>query len=37
MVLSRNAPELKQDLRYSEAEQGKREGQKRLDQIVIAE
>ena len=36
-MLSRNVPELKQDLRHSEAEQGKREEQKRLDQVVIAE
>ena len=37
MVLSRNVPELKQDLRHIEAEQGKREEQKKLDQVVIAE
>ena len=37
MVLSRNVPELNQDLRHSEAEQGKREEQKKLDQVVIAE
>ena len=37
IVLSRNVPELKQDLRHSEAEQGMREEQKRLDQVVIAE
>ena len=37
MVLSRNVPELKQDPRHSEAEEGKREEQKRLDQVVIAE
>ena len=36
MVLSRNVPELKQDLHHSEAEQGKREEQKRLDQVVVA-
>ena len=30
-------PELKQDLCHSEAKQGKREEQKRLDQVVIAE
>ena len=37
MVVSRNVPERKQDLCHSEAEQGKREEQKRLDQVVIAE
>ena len=37
MVLSRNMPELKQDLRHSEAEQEKRDEQKRLDKVVIAE
>ena len=37
MVLSRNVQELKQGLRHSEAEQGKREEQKRLDQFVIVE
>ena len=37
IVLSRNIPELKQDLRHIEAEQGKREEQKRLNQVVIAE
>ena len=36
-MLSRNVPELKQDLRHIEAEQGKREEQKKLDQVVIAE
>ena len=35
MVLSRNVPELKQDL--CKAQQGKREVQKRLDQVVIVE
>ena len=35
--MSRNVPELKQDLRHSEAEQGMREEQKRLDLVVIAE
>ena len=35
IVLSRNVPELKQDLRHIEAEQGKREEQKKLDQVLI--
>ena len=37
MVLSSNIPELKHDLHQSEAKQGKREEQKRMDLVVIAE
>ena len=36
-MVSRYVPERKQDLRHNEAEQGSREEQKILDQVVIAE